>query len=103
VLTAAPALADGPFDRPAPPARAAPAAPAHPVPEGPPARAATRTGRPARAAPTPARVVTPGDTLWGIAGADWPRWYAANSATIGADPDLIRPGQRLVPPAGVPA
>jgi hypothetical protein len=116
VLTAAPALADGPFDRPAPPARAAPsraapaapgrpapAAPAHPVPEGPPARAATRTGRPARAAPTPARVVTPGDTLWGIAGADWPRWYAANRATIGADPDLIRPGQRLVPPAGGPA
>jgi hypothetical protein len=79
VLTAAPAVADGPFDRPAPVA-----------------------GPPARAAPMAARVVAPGDTLWGIAGADWPRWYAANRAVVGPDPDLIRPGQRLVPPAGGP-
>jgi nucleoid-associated protein YgaU len=56
-------------------------------------------------------VVLPGDTLWGIAAehldarADAAtiagatrRWYAANRHVIGADPDLIRPGQHLVPP-----
>ena len=57
-------------------------------------------------------VVRRGDTLWAIAArhlggpatdADvaeaWPRWYAANREVIGADPDHIRPGQLLVPPA----
>jgi len=56
-------------------------------------------------------VVRRGDSLWGIAarqlGADarpaaiaaqWPRWYAANRHVIGADPDVIHPGQRLRPP-----
>ena len=33
--------------------------------------------------------------------AEWPRWYAANRARIGADPDLIRPGLRLVVPSDV--
>lgn len=62
-------------------------------------------------APSERVVVHRGDTLWGIAarhlGADatdrdvaeaWPRWYAANRDVIGADPDLIRPGQQLVVP-----
>lgn len=58
-------------------------------------------------------VVRPGDSLWSIAAAElgpdatdtriaarWPRWYAANRHSIGADPDLIHPGQRLrTPPA----
>jgi len=57
-------------------------------------------------------VVRRGDTLWAIAqvrlgsGTDLAatahevdRWYAANRGVIGADPDLIRPGQRLVPPS----
>ncbi len=57
-------------------------------------------------------VVRRGDSLWEIAArhlgadagpaevaAEWPRWYAANRAVIGGDPDLLRPGQRLVPPA----
>jgi hypothetical protein len=57
-------------------------------------------------------VVRPGDSLWGIATAQlapsgtpaqtaaaWPRWYAANRTVIGADPGLIKPGQRLAPPA----
>jgi nucleoid-associated protein YgaU len=57
-------------------------------------------------------VVRRGDTLWDItarhlgpdAGAGevaaaWPRWYAANRAVIGADPDLLRPGQVQTPPA----
>lgn len=61
-------------------------------------------------------VVRPGDCLWSIAaahlpaGADdaaiaqaWPAWYAANAETIGADPDLVLPGQRLVVPDGVDA
>lgn len=56
-------------------------------------------------------VVRSGDTLWGLAArrlgpgagnaaiaAAWPEWYAANRDVIGADPDLIRPGQRLQPP-----
>jgi hypothetical protein len=56
-------------------------------------------------------VVVRGDTLWGIAarhlgadataaeiGAAWRRWYAANRAGVGPDPDLIRPGLRLTPP-----
>ena len=50
-------------------------------------------------------VVTAGDSLWSIAArhlppgatdaqvaAAWPGWYQTNSAVIGADPDLIRPG-----------
>ena len=30
---------------------------------------------------------------------EWPRWYAANRAVIGADPDLIVIGQVLTPPS----
>lgn len=56
-------------------------------------------------------VVQPGDSLWSIAAehldgtpsnaqisAAWPRWYATNRAVIGADPNLIHPGQELVAP-----
>lgn len=56
-------------------------------------------------------VVKPGDTLWSIAARhlpstappariarSWPRWFAANRAVIGADPDLIVAGQVLTPP-----
>lgn len=56
-------------------------------------------------------VVEPGDTLWAIAArslrpgasnaeiaAACSRWYAANRAVIGDDPDLIHPSQRLNPP-----
>jgi nucleoid-associated protein YgaU len=86
VAATPPALADGPFDRPAD----------HPAHRRP--RAGTH-------------VVAPGDTLWGIAArrlgasaspaltaATWPRWYAANRPRIGPDPGLILPGQRLRPP-----
>lgn len=66
------------------------------------------------AAPQPAEavVVQPGDSLWRIAAqrlgprasparvaTAWPRWYAANRATIGSDPDLIQVGQVLRAPA----
>lgn len=60
-------------------------------------------------------VVKPGDTLWAIAARSLPpgatnseiasasaRWYAANRAVIGADPDLIHPQQRLTPPTRTP-
>jgi nucleoid-associated protein YgaU len=63
-----------------------------------------------RAAPRTV-VVQAGDTLWGIAAEHvpgratptriaraWPRWYAANRAVIGDDPNLIVPGQHLRTP-----
>jgi LysM domain len=67
-------------------------------------------------APTRTVVVRPGDSLWSIAARDLPagtrpaeavpwiarRWraiYAANRAVIGADPDVLLPGQRLEVPA----
>lgn len=60
-------------------------------------------------------VVRPGDSLWRIAATVlerrsgrrassaevarfWPRIYAANREVVGPDPNLIRPGQRLVVP-----
>jgi nucleoid-associated protein YgaU len=61
-------------------------------------------------------VVRRGDSLWAIAarhlGADpsdaeiaraWPAWFEANREVIGDDPDLLRPGQVLRPPEGVPS
>lgn len=57
-------------------------------------------------------IVRAGDSLWSIAtrelggGAsdvdvalEWPRWYQANKAVIGDNPDLLLPGQVLRPPA----
>lgn len=71
-------------------------------------------GAPAGTAPTDARqpiTVQPGDTLWAIAGRSlpigatdpqidetWRQWFAANAAVIGQNPDLILPGQQLLPP-----
>ncbi len=69
---------------------------------------ATRTSEPV--------IVRPGDCLWSVASrqllaagtpapADaqiaqaWPRWWAANRHVVGDDPDLLRPGMRLSPPA----
>jgi nucleoid-associated protein YgaU len=62
-------------------------------------------------ASTTTRLVVPGDSLWSIATEHAPRsdvatvaretqrWYDANRATVGPDPNLIRPGQRLSAPA----
>ncbi len=82
-----------------------------PVAAAPPAGA---TPLAARQVPAPRRsdvVVLRGDSLWSIArrhlppnatnaqiAASWPRWWAANRSVVGADPDLLLPGQRLVPP-----
>jgi hypothetical protein len=100
-IAAGPALADtkpAPFDR--------PAAVVATVSAGPFDRLAPQAPQaaPRAVAERDEVVVRRGDTLWGIAerhGGDpreWPRWYAANRAVIGADPHLILPGQRLVPP-----
>ena len=61
-------------------------------------------------------VVAPGDSLWLLAATRlgpaaraaavaeaWPQWYFANRAVIGADPDLLVPGQVLHVPAGPPS
>jgi hypothetical protein len=56
------------------------------------------------AAPPKTYLVRPGDSLSRIAlaqygdGNAWPRIYEANRQTIGGDPNLIRPGQKLVIP-----
>ncbi|WP_258726441.1 LysM peptidoglycan-binding domain-containing protein [Cellulomonas sp. NS3] len=60
-------------------------------------------------------VVAAGDSLWRIAqralgpdathqevAAEWPRWYAANADVLGADPDLVLPGQVLRAPSTGP-
>ncbi len=85
-----------------------------PAPAGAGRRPSGASPDPVAVSAPPARTVTvaPGDTLWAIAarhlppGADdtsvaaaWPGWYAANTATIGRDPGLIRPGQVLTVPA----
>lgn len=101
---------------------ATPAAPGRPayVPSPPPPPTGTRDLGPLGGCPKPGTsveehvVVRRGDTLWDIAarhlpsGAtsaeialEWPRWYAANRTVVGADPDLIQPGTRLVPPDGL--
>jgi len=108
--SAAPALATpGPVPVPAVThAAAATGAPATPSVAGPaPMRAPLRLPEQAARPIT----VAPGDSLWRIAedrlppGAPvgtidhtWRRLYEANAAVIGADPDHIEPGQRLLPP-----
>jgi nucleoid-associated protein YgaU len=95
-----------------------PASPAWPVtppapdgshPPGPHARPPAAHRSPSRPASEPGLVVAPGDTLWSIAAdhlppgrrtparvaAAWPRWYAANRAVIGPDPDHIEARQVL--------
>ena len=81
--------------------------------------------RTATAAPAPDEARAPtadsvtvrrGDSLWRIAAehldadasdaeiaAAWPRWYEANRAVIGSDPNLIHPGQVLRAPDVAPA
>jgi LysM repeat protein len=66
---------------------------------------ATRPGArtEAKTTDTVTYVVQPGDTLSGIAAAlsvrgGWPALYGANRSTIGADPNLLRPGTHLTLP-----
>ncbi len=79
-----------------------------------PSISASTTPAPTAAAQTSATHITvkPGDCLWGLAAdqldsrdpdaidRQWRRWYQANRSTIGADPNELTPGMRLVIPAG---
>ena len=96
-----------PPDNPGPSPRSASGPPAQPAP-------------PIGGAPAPDYVVATGDSLWTIAAdalegdladgmassdvaeiaAAWPALFEANRETVGADPGLIHPGQRLVVPDG---
>ncbi len=90
--------------------------PAHATPQEHSLQGLRLPDRPAVAGPTQRAVlVRPGDTLWAIAARSLPadatdaeiasacaRWYAANRSTIGRDPDLIHPEQRLLSPAEDP-
>lgn len=77
-----------------------------PPPTGPPV-----SGPPEIGDPIDGVVVAAGDSLWKIAAnrlgpqvgdpaiaTAVQDWYTANRAVIGSDPDLIHPGQRLMPP-----
>lgn len=72
-------------------------------------------GGPPFARPAALVVVQPGDSLWSLAAAalgpgagdaevtaEWHRIHRLNRHTIGSDPDLIHPGQRLVLPPSPP-
>jgi nucleoid-associated protein YgaU len=111
--TPAQATATAPAPAPAPSQPGAgwrPEKPDRPV--APPADVGLVSSRPtAGRSPDEEVVVRRSDTLWSIAARhlgdhasaaeiahDWPRWFAANRPVIGADPDRLVPGQRLVPP-----
>lgn len=95
-----------------PPSPASLPQPASAPPAGAPAPATAPPASPTSTATGATVVVEAGDTLWGIAarhlGPDatdaqiadaWPRWYEANASVIGADPDVVQPGQLLQVPA----
>jgi hypothetical protein len=82
-----------------------------PAPTASPAASGRSTAPGPRPRPGDPVTVRAGDCLWFIAarhldpgatpaqvGAETRRWYAANAARIGADPDLLRPGQVLAAP-----
>ncbi|MYS89724.1 MULTISPECIES: transglycosylase family protein [Streptomyces] len=63
-------------------------------------RHASRGGEASREATDGSYTVRPGDSLWSIANSldlsgGWHALYAGNETAVGADPNLIRPGQKL--------
>jgi nucleoid-associated protein YgaU len=104
------------LDRPAPTPGPTPPATPRPAPATPPSAPDVGLVTPAPRAGASVSdevVVRRGDTLWAIAARHlgpaasnaeiaraWPRWYAANHARIGDDPDVLHPGIRLRPPGG---
>ncbi|MFD3518779.1 transglycosylase family protein [Streptomyces sp. NPDC058657] len=106
--------------KPAPPARQTPPPKADPRPPGPAPAPPARTAPPPKTDPEPTRpapgragaqdtyTVAGGDTLYDIArservGGGWQQLYQGNRQVIGSDPDVIRPGQRLLVRIGTPA
>jgi len=104
-----------PTPRPSVPSTSTPSTPSTPSrdPVVPPAHHGTGTSAAGTESDGEGVVVLRGDTLWTIAArhlgptatheqiaAEWPRWWAANADLIGHDPNLILPGQRLIPPSG---
>lgn len=110
-LTCTPAVAAGGIasqptiaSQPAPGWPADPPAPSWPLDPAEPARPAE---------PAEPVIVRPGQSLWTITAdqlgpratnsqisLEWPYWYRANRAAIGADPNLLRPGTELIAPSG---
>ncbi|MBT2536677.1 LysM peptidoglycan-binding domain-containing protein [Arthrobacter sp. ISL-69] len=82
------------------------------VDPGPLAAQPVRSARQQPASAGPVTVVA-GDSLWSIAARglggspasdvdvalEWPRWYQANRAVVGDNPDVLLPGQVLRPPS----
>ncbi|MGX1160366.1 hypothetical protein FBY31_1266 [Arthrobacter sp. SLBN-100] len=110
---ARPPLKEAPKDNAAPPSMPEPGwQPAAPVVS--PGFLAAPAARSANDGGTAAASVTvlAGDTLWDIAASakgpgatdveiamEWPRWFEANRALIGQNPDVLLPGQILQPPS----
>ncbi len=108
---ATPAGPSGPPDRP-PAATGSPGPPDWPADDAP-----TAPVDGPETAPAGVHVVVAGDCLWRIAEQHLDRtgappgdadvaaavaaWWSANEGVIGADPDLIHPGQELRPPADI--
>jgi hypothetical protein len=106
-------LEEAPKDNAAPPSTVEPGwQPAAPVVS--PGLLAAPASRSVSSAGTGAASVTvlSGDTLWDIAASamgpgatdvevalEWPRWFEANRAIIGQNPDVLLPGQILQPPS----
>ncbi|MFI6469733.1 transglycosylase family protein [Streptomyces sp. NPDC050516] len=85
--------------------KAAPAAPKSPAPAAKKAEPPSPTKVPG---PRESYTVVHGDSLSTIAERErvqggWPKLYADNRTVVGADPDLIRPGQHLTLPGAAPA
>lgn len=65
------------------------------------AGASSPTGNPSPNGTTTTYVVVSGDTLSSIAtkyGTNWQTLYAANRAVIGSNPNIIKPGERIIIP-----
>jgi hypothetical protein len=100
------------LDRPVTSRYIAPEPPRRPLKTADPGVAVLMSGTANRGTTDDGYTVRRGDALWDIAARHlgpqasaaeiaraWPRWYAANRHVIGADPDLLMPGEVLYAPS----